>query len=278
MKIYKLKDGILIQSDEEFYLSTGQNWDQFINDDDLSQKLTEIISSSKPVDNGKKLLDINLEPPVQSQEIWASGVTYYNSKLARQEESEKAGGGDFYARVYQAERPELFFKATRHRTTGSGQFVRIRNDSVWDVPEPELTLVITSSGKIVGYTIGNDMSSRSIEGENPLYLPQAKTYDGCASVGPCVYVPKEPLPDDTLIEMEIFRSGKSVFNDSVSLENLKRNPEELVSYLYRECSFPHGCLLMTGTGIIPSSDFTLKSGDEIHITIEPIGTLRNVVE
>jgi 2-dehydro-3-deoxy-D-arabinonate dehydratase len=214
---------------------------------------------------------------MESQEIWASGVTYYNSKLGRQEESKDAGGDNFYARVYEAERPELFFKATKQRTVGSRGKVRIRKDSTWNVPEPELTLMITSNKRIVGYTIGNDMSSRSIEGENPLYLPQAKTYDGCASVGPCIFVTEDPLPGDTIIEMQILRNGKTVFAGTVKIDQIKRSFGELVNFLYRECTFPHGSLLMTGTGIVPSRDFTLQKDDEIRITIEPIGTLINIV-
>jgi 2-dehydro-3-deoxy-D-arabinonate dehydratase len=161
---------------------------------------------------------------------------------------------------------------------GPGEKVRIRKDSVWDVPEPELTLAITSTGKIIGYTIGNDMSSRSIEGENPLYLPQAKTYDGCASIGPCIYVTDKILQKDTTIHMDIFRERNKVFTGETNLTQMKRDPEGLVSFLYRECSFPNGCFLMTGTGIVPSSNFTLVSGDEIHITINPIGELINIVE
>jgi len=179
--------------------------------------------------------------------------------------------------VYEAERPEVFFKANPHRVVGSGDKVKIRKDSTWDVPEPELTLVVTSSGKIVGYTIGNDMSSRSIEGENPLYLPQAKTYDACASVGPCIYVTGEPLNSNTTIRLEINRNSKTVLEASVAINQMKRTPEELVSFVFRECSFPHGCLIMTGTGIVPEHDFTLKSGDEIRISIEGIGTLVNEV-
>jgi 2-dehydro-3-deoxy-D-arabinonate dehydratase len=217
------------------------------------------------------------QAPVQSQEIWACGVTYFRSKVGRQEESKNAGWGEFYARVYEAERPEIFFKATAHRTAHPGGQVRIRKDSTWDVPEPELTLAVTSSGKIVGYTIGNDMSSRSIEGENPLYLPQAKTYDLSAAVGPCIYVTEDPLPGDTLIEMSIHRKGTSVFQGSIAINQIKRTLSELVSFLYRETSFPHGCLVMTGTGIVPGNDFTLQKGDEIRITIGPIGMLVNTV-
>ena len=275
MKLYKTKNGIVIEKEKSFYLLKDEDWDSFVNDDKLLEKMLTKINSAKSID--KDFLN-SIEAPIYSQEIWASGVTYIKSKIGRQEESKNAGGGDFYGRVYEAERPELFFKATRQRVVNPEGKVRIRKDSTWNVPEPELTLMITSSGKIVGYTIGNDMSSRSIEGENPLYLPQAKTYDGCAAVGPCVYVTNEPLFPYTTIDLEIKRNKKIVFEGDVELNQLKRKPEELVSFLYRECSFPNGSLLMTGTGIVPTSDFTLLSGDEIIITIEPIGTLINIVE
>ncbi len=278
MKLYKVKTGVVIETDHGFHLSEGEIWDTFVNDDNLFGKLAAITRAIEPIDNGHQLLNFGLEAPIQSQELWASGVTYIRSKIGRQEESQNAGGGEFYARVYEAERPELFFKATPHRVVGSGGKVRIRQDSTWNVPEPELTLMITSSGKMVGYTIGNDMSSRSIEGENPLYLPQAKTYDGCAALGPCIYVTEEPLSADTIIHLEIVRNNAEVFTGSVDIKQMKRKPEELVAYLYRECSFPHGSLLMTGTGIVPPSDFSLQSGDEIRITIQPIGTLVNTVQ
>lgn len=277
MILYKTEKGFLIKTEEDSFLAENQNWDEFINDDNLYQKLVKLIRELEPYSDAESLIKNHLEAPVQSQEIWASGVTYYSSRLAREAESKDAGGGQFYARVYTADRPELFFKATAARTADPGGKVRIRKDSTWDVPEPELTLVITSSGKIVGYTIGNDMSSRSIEGENPLYLPQAKTYDGCAAVGPCIYVTDQPLPAETLIQLEIERDGATIFEGSVEISQMKRKPVELVSYLYRECSFPDGCLLMTGTGIVPDSDFTLQSGDEIRIKIDPIGTLVNHV-
>lgn len=277
MKIYKTKSGILINENDSFYLLEDEEWDTFINDDNLLRKTEDLISSENPIDNGEKLIEEELLPPIFSQEIWASGVTYYNSKLGRQEESKEAGGGDFYARVYVADRPELFFKSNRHRCVGSGDEVRIRKDSTWDVPEPELTLVITSNQKIIGYTIGNDMSSRSIEGENPLYLPQAKSYDGSASIGPCIYVTNDPLPSDTQIELSIHRDGEDVFADEIGIDQIKREFEELVGYLYRECTFPFGSFLMTGTGIVPGKDFTLQPDDDIQITIEPIGTLVNKV-
>ncbi|HMB99883.1 MAG TPA: fumarylacetoacetate hydrolase family protein [Flavobacteriaceae bacterium] len=277
MKIYNTKKGILIQSGNSFYL-TNEDWDEFINNDDLFVTLNQLVSTLNPIDNAQDLIESHLLVPMQSQELWASGVTYYNSKLGRQEESKDAGGGDYYERVYNADRPELFFKATVNRTVPSGGKVNIRKDSTWDVPEPELTLVITSSGKIIGYTIGNDMSSRSIEGENPLYLPQAKTYDACAGVGPCVYVTDKPISSDAKIGMKIFRNNNIVFEDLIELNQMKRRPEELVFYLYRECSFSFGSLLMTGTGIVPTNAFTLKSEDKIEISIDGIGTLINYVK
>lgn len=278
MKIYNTQSGIIIEKENSFYIVKNESWDNFINDDNLYAKLNNIASSETSTDNAEQLIKNELKAPVQNQEIWASGVTYFNSKLGREEESKKTGGGEYYARVYVADRPELFFKATAHRTVGSGGKVAIRKDSTWDVPEPELTLVITSSGKIVGYTVGNDMSSRSIEGDNPLYLPQAKTYDGCAAVGPCVLVLENELPEDAKIEMSILRNGKSVFEGTSGVDQMKRKPKELVSYLYKECSFPYGSLLMTGTGIVPTRDFTLQKDDEIQITIEHIGTLINTVK
>ncbi|MES2332376.1 MAG: fumarylacetoacetate hydrolase family protein [Bacteroidota bacterium] len=275
MKLYKTISGILIEKDETFYLLKENNWDAFINDDDLfgkMERLTKTLTST-----GKPLPLNEIKAPLGNQELWACGVTYLRSKVGRQEESKVSGGSDFYAKVYEAERPEVFFKSTPHRVVGPGDKVSIRKDSSWDVPEPELTLVTSSSGKIVGYTIGNDMSSRSIEGENPLYLPQAKTYDGCAAIGPCIYVPGSPISSDTQIDLSISRNNNTVFEGTVALSQMKRTPEELVSFVFRECSFPNGCLIMTGTGIVPGSDFTLASGDEIKIMIDNIGTLTNTV-
>ena len=205
-------------------------------------------------------------------------MTYYSSRLARMEESRDAGGGDFYSRVYDAERPEIFFKSSPARVRGHGEKVRIRKDSEWDVPEPEATLFINASGQIEGYTIGNDMSSRSIEGENPLYLPQAKSYDGAAALGPCLLLTEDAPGPETAIRLEILRDGQPIFTDESSLAKMKRNFEELVGFLYRETSFPEGAFLMTGTGIVPGNDFTLHSGDEIQISIDGIGTLANSVE
>ena len=275
MKLYRTQDGIVIENENQFYLLENKDWDSFVNDDLLFQKMKEKIKDLSPSQNN--LAENVLAPVGSKQELWACGVTYLRSKIGRQEESKDAGGGDFYAKVYEAERPEVFFKSNPHRIVGTGDKVRIRKDSTWDVPEPELTLVVSSSGKIIGYTIGNDMSSRSIEGENPLYLPQAKTYDACAAIGPCIYVTEEPLDRDTTIRLEINRKSKTIFEGSIAISQIKRPLEELVSFVFRECSFPNGCLIMTGTGIVPESDFTLKSGDEIKISIDGIGTLVNEV-
>lgn len=277
MRIYKLTQGLLIEDHNQFYHIVDIDWDNFINNDQLHDKAARMIADLKPISNAQELIATRLDAPMVGQELWASGVTYFRSKQGRQEESKNSGGADFYARVYEAERPELFFKATRHRTVGSGGLVRIRKDSTWDVPEPELVLVMSSSGKIIGYTIGNDMSSRSIEGENPLYLPQAKTYDGCAALGPCILVVEQPLPKDTKIELKINRAGKQVFANEIEINQIKRGFEELAGFLFRECSFPKGAFLMTGTGIVPDSSFTLQSGDEIVIHVDAIGTLINKV-
>jgi 2-dehydro-3-deoxy-D-arabinonate dehydratase len=215
--------------------------------------------------------------PIGNQEVWAAGVTYYRSRSARMEEAKSAGGGDFYDRVYSAERPELFFKATASRVAGPESPVRIRSDAKWNVPEPELTLLINNRGQIIGYTAGNDMSSRDIEGENPLYLPQAKVYDRSCALGPCVLIGSEPLPATTPIRLEILRRGAAVFSAAITLAEMKRSPATLVEYLFRDNSFPSGAFLMTGTGIVPADSFTLASGDRIRITIDPIGTLENDV-
>lgn len=275
MKLYKTTQGIVIENENGSYLLPNEDWDSFINDDSLFQKMKEKIRDLSPSKTNR--IENILAPVGSKQELWACGVTYLKSKIGRQEESRDAGGGDFYARVYEAERPEVFFKATPHRIVGTNDKVRIRKDSTWDVPEPELTLVVSSSCKIIGYTIGNDMSSRSIEGENPLYLPQAKTYDACAAIGPCIYVTEEQLSLDTIIWVQINRLGSTVFEGSVAISQIKRPLEELASFVFRECSFPYGCLIMTGTGIVPEHDFTLKTGDEIKISIDGIGTLVNEV-
>jgi 2-dehydro-3-deoxy-D-arabinonate dehydratase len=221
--------------------------------------------------------EADLRAPIQGQEVWAAGVTYLRSKDARMEEAREAGGGNFYDRVYNAARPELFFKATPHRVVGPGGKVRIRGDSKWNVPEPELTLAINSAGRIFGFSVGNDMSSRDIEGENPLYLPQAKSYMGSAGLGPCLVVSDELPGADTAIELAILRMGRVVFAGATSVSQIKRPLPSLAEYLFRDNSFPAGAWLMTGTGIVPPDAFTLEHGDEIRITIEPAGTLVNFV-
>ena len=276
MKLFKTSAGIVIEKESNYFLVADENWDTFINDDDVFEKATTLTATLPSGD--KKLIETTLPPMGSNQELWACGVTYYRSMVGRQEESKASGGADFYAKVYEAERPECFFKSSFFRVVGTDDFVRIRKDSSWDVPEPELTLVVTSSGKIIGYTIGNDMSSRSIEGENPLYLPQAKTYDGCAAVGPCVYVSEQALNPETTIQLQIKRNNDLVFEGSIAISQMKRTPKELVSFIYRESSFPYGCLIMTGTGVVPGNDFTLQSADEISITIDGIGTLVNIVK
>jgi len=274
MKLYNSSNGTVIEVNGHFY-PVAIAWDKIINDDNALQTAKSLVNDAAA---GDSTLIKDLLPVIGSnQELWACGVTYLRSKIGRQEESKDAGGGDFYGRVYEAERPECFFKSTSHRVVGNKGFVRIRKDSTWDVPEPELTLVVTASGKIIGYTIGNDMSSRSIEGENPLYLPQAKTYDGCAALGPCILLTEKPISPTTNITLTINRDNKTAFTDTIALSQMKRTPEELTSFVYRECSFPFGCMIMTGTGIVPGNDFTLQSGDEIAIEIDHIGKLVNTV-
>ena len=277
MKLYKKKNSVIVHFNQSYYLLNNQNWDLLVNDDNLFSKIKNQILSAPSVDKSEiKFID----PPIESQELWASGVTYLISKKERENESKKSGGSEFYNKVYNADRPELFFKATKNRISGNDQFVRIRKDSSWNVPEPELTLFATSNKKIIGLTIGNDMSSRSIEGENPLYLPQAKTYDGCASLGPCLYVLKnqEEVNNGLEIKISIERKNKIIFNNSISTNQMKRSNQELVNYLFRECSFPNGVFLMTGTGIVPPKDITLNKKDIIKIGIENIGILTNKVK
>jgi 2-dehydro-3-deoxy-D-arabinonate dehydratase len=278
MKIYKTNRGIFIESGERFYASKENSWDGFLNQENLYDTLRDEISVTKNSHPLSFLNDLTIHAPIQNQEIWAAGVTYTRSRDARMEESKDAGGGSFYDMVYDAVRPELFFKSNPYRCVGPGAKVRIRKDSTWNVPEPELTLAINNKGKIVGYTVGNDMSSRSIEGENPLYLPQAKSYDGSAAIGPCIFVPASPISPDTVIHMQIKRNGLEMYTDATPIHKMKRTHNELVEFLFRECSFPYGCFLMTGTCLVPPNDFTLSSGDEIIIRIDGIGELKNFVE
>ena len=277
MKIYKTKSEIIIEFKGEYFVSAETDWDVFINRDDLYVQLQKEIYQLPPTGDAEWLQEKELVAPIGTQEVWAAGVTYLRSKVARMEESKESGGATFYDKVYDAERPELFFKSNAGRVVGPNGKVRIRKDSTWDVPEPELVLVISSNGKIVGYTIGNDMSSRSIEGENPLYLPQAKMYDGCAAIGPCVRVTEEPISPATVIAITIQRDGAVVFDGNVTIDQMKRTHAELVEFLYREYSFNAGAYLMTGTCVVPDNTFTLQSGDTITISIGGIGELVNTV-
>jgi 2-dehydro-3-deoxy-D-arabinonate dehydratase len=275
MKLYNTKSGCVVEHENGWNLLRDCSWDDAVAQDDLRSFLLEKMNAGAPADSS--IIEQHLLAPIGSQEVWAAGVTYHRSRDARMEESESAGGGDFYDRVYNAERPELFFKATPHRVVGSGGKVAIRSDAKWSVPEPELALLVSPRGNILGYTVANDMSSRDIEGENPLYLPQAKVYDRSCALGPCVLVKSDPLPRSTEIRLEILRAGKPAFSSRTTLKELKREPQTLVDYLFRDNSFPNGCFLLTGTGIVPPDNFTLVEGDEIRITINGIGTLVNVV-
>lgn len=276
INIYKRGNQAIITTNGETYVIPVDQWASFLNSDNLHQKVLTQIESLEPKEFPANSL-AQFDPPLGNLELWGAGVTYNRSREARMEEAKKSGGGSFYDRIYEAERPEIFFKATSNRVVGSGYNVYIRKDSDWDVPEPELTLFINSKGIIQGFTIGNDMSSRSIEGENPLYLTQAKLYDGCASLGPSLFVPQDLTNFVAEIELVIIRNGDVAFQGKTSSSQMKRTFEELVEYLFRECVFENGCFLMTGTGIIPSDDFTLQVNDEIRISIDPIGTLVNVV-
>ncbi|MDF7819492.1 fumarylacetoacetate hydrolase family protein [Runella sp. MFBS21] len=274
MKLYRTSIGFYVNYETHYYHLPHSDWDVLINRDDLYDYLKTIIQAISPADF---VNFSNLLAPIGTQEVWASGVTYYRSKIARMEEAKEVGGDVFYERAYEGERPELFFKSIAQKVVHPRGTVNIRPDSTWNVPEPEWTLFATSSGKIVGYTIGNDMSSRSIEGENPLYLPQAKVYDGSAALGPCLHIPAQPMSLSTAISIEISRASKLVFEGRTTLDQLKRQPEELVSWLFRSNTFSTGVFLMTGTGLVPSSDFTLELGDVIHISIDMIGELINTV-
>jgi 2-dehydro-3-deoxy-D-arabinonate dehydratase len=273
--LYRTREALFVHHEDHAYPLKENSLDTLVGHHDLHAHLTTSIADTPPADH---LLHVPLLAPIGNQEVWASGVTYYSSRRARIAESKDAGGGDFYDRVYSAERPELFFKAVAHKVAGPDSHVRIRRDATWSVPEPELTLVINPRAEIIGYTVGNDMSSRDIEGANPLYLPQAKVYDRSCALGPGILVRKEPMPLATQIELEILRSNHTVFSGETTLAELKRDPSTLVEYLFRDHSFPYGCFLLTGTGIVPPDSFTLHSEDEIRITIEGIGTLKNSVE
>jgi 2-dehydro-3-deoxy-D-arabinonate dehydratase len=275
MKLYRISSGPVAETEKGFFRITNAEWNNLLTRDDLRSYLEEAVAQA-PASNQPAASE--LLAPIGAQEVWAAGVTYYRSRTARMEESQGAGGGSFYDRVYEAPRPELFFKATAQRVVGPGANVHIRSDSKWNVPEPELTLLISPSGKLIGYTAGNDMSSRDIEGENPLYLPQAKVYERSCALGPCILVQEDALPSETRIRLEINRNGSIAFSDETTLTQLKRTANTLIEYLYRENTFPEGCFLLTGTGIVPPDNFTLQPGDRTYITIDGIGTLENQVD
>ena len=273
MLLFHTSSGVTLEHGAQHW-AVPLTWDALVNDDDLEGRLAELISRAP---DGQAPDPGALRAPLGMQEIWAAGVTYLRSRTARMEESRVAGGGSFYDRVYDAPRPELFFKATPHRVSGPGGFVRIRRDSRWSVPEPELALVVNARGGIVGCTVGNDMSARDIEGENPLYLPQAKVYAQSCALGPAMRVGRAALAPATRIQLAITREGRTAFEGQTTVGTMKRSADELVEYLFRDNTFPNGCVLLTGTGVVPPDEFTLMSGDHVAITIDEIGTLENVV-
>jgi 2-dehydro-3-deoxy-D-arabinonate dehydratase len=253
---------------------------------DECRSLTDLLHAKDPVELVGSLFDANatliaapqvrMLAPIDKQEVWAAGVTYKRSQVARMEESET--GASHYDRVYTAPRPEIFFKATPRRVAGPSQPVRIRTDTKWSVPEPELALVISPQGKLVGFTAGNDMSARDIEGENPLYLPQAKLYNDCCALGPSILIPETPLDlPKTGITLVIHRKGGEVFRGQTDLGQMKRTFDDLISWLFRDNSFPEGVILLTGTGVVPPNEFSLAAGDVVSIDITGIGTLTNPV-
>ncbi len=273
MKLYRTRDGVVVEQDSQFWpLPGAMAWDDIFTDENAIAEIRRRFREGRPLAALPPLL-----APVQSQPVWAAGVTYLRSRAARMAEAEDAGGGIFYDKVYEAVRPELFFKALPHQVAADHEAVHIRRDSKWNVPEPELTVAFNARGNMIGFTIGNDMSSRDIEGENPLYLPQAKVYDRACALGPGLLLADAPLPVDTKIELEIRRGGHLAYTGATTLANLKRTITELADFLYRECTFPAGCYLLTGTGIVPPDSFTLAPEDRVSITIDPIGTLTNTV-
>jgi 2-dehydro-3-deoxy-D-arabinonate dehydratase len=279
MKLYNTIRGIVVEHNESAFI-INEPWDTLVNRDKLGEYLSTQIKTAKQLNAAEKserLAGSALLPPISRQEVWAAGVTYLKSRDARMEESQGSGAASLYDMVYDAERPELFFKAAASRVAGHNQQVYIRKDSAWNVPEPELTLFINSNGNIQGYTVGNDMSSRSIEGENALYLPQAKIYEKSAAIGPCLYVSSEHIGGDTAIKLKIKRGGEIIYTDETTVSRIKRTFDELVGFLYRECDFQYGCYLMTGTCLVPPGEFTLQIGDEVEIAIDKIGTLVNTI-
>lgn len=275
LMLFQTRRGPVVRSGPS-YFPMPCDWDELVNDDILFERLTEHCGRAQADDSLSAECEHPLAP-IGAQEVWAAGVTYYRSRMARVEESKTAGGDGFYDRVYDAARPELFMKATRQRVVGPGEAMHLRRDSRWIVPEPELVLMVSRRGTIVGYTAGNDLSCRDIEGENPLYLPQAKTFERCAALGPGLLIAPRPAAD-AVIHLTIRREGEVLSSDATSLSEMKRSPEELVDYLMRDNSFPLGCFLMTGTGIVPPADLSLQRGDVVDIAIDGIGTLSNPMD
>ena len=278
MKLYRTEKGTVLKHNEAYHIS-GAAFDTIVNRNNLYDYLLHSLAKLPKLSEEEVAFFLTrpLLAPIGTQEVWAAGVTYMRSRDARMEESKESGAATFYDKVYEAERPELFFKSLPHRVAGHFGDVYIRRDSTWNVPEPELTLYISSAGNIQAYTIGNDMSSRSIEGENPLYLPQAKTYERSAALGPCLYIPENPINPDTTISMNILRNNQSIFEGAIKLSMMKRSLPELAGFLFRETDFPSGCFLMTGTCLVPDNDFTLLENDIVNISIDEIGTLSNRV-
>ena len=270
--VYRAAEGFFAQRGEDCFRLAEPRLDTLFQQENPARWLHDQLATATPMLRPEKLL-----APIESQEVWAAGVTYLRSRDARMEESKDAGGGTFYDRVYDAARPEIFFKATPHRVVGTGASMRLRADAKWNVPEPELTLFINSRGKIQGYTVGNDMSSRSIEGENALYLPQAKVYERSAAIGPCLFIPETPIAATTVIHMTIQRDGKEVYTGEVPISQIKRSLTELAGWLFREMDFVSGAYLMTGTCLVPPNDFTLQEKDRVDIRIDGIGVLTNHV-
>ena len=282
MKLARFKDGQgdvavgTIRDDQLFPLDTSNSQYRQLSDILEADDPAAAVTTLPAAEVGIPLDQVVLLPPIDNQEVWAAGVTYKRSQTARMEESETSA--DCYDRVYQSARPEIFLKATPNRVSGPGQPVRIRADSKWDVPEPELALVLNSRLELVGFTIGNDVSSRDIEGENPLYLPQAKVYNQCCGLGPYIVLASSVAdPSAIEISLRIERDGNSAFQGETSISEMARSFDDLLGWLGRENSFPNGAFLLTGTGIVPDSDFTLQGGDLVHISISGIGTLSNPV-
>ena len=278
----------------KYRLATGQTGVGRVEGDELLpfdlsgghyRTLFDILEADNPheaaefltaADERVPLAELSLLPPIDQQEVWAAGVTYKRSKTARMEESTAAAS--CYDRVYASPRPELFYKASPHRVAGHGQPLRIRADSNWNVPEPELTLVLSSKLQLVGFTVGNDMSSRDIEGDNPLYLPQAKCYNQSCGLGPWITLPVGMPPrSDIGIRLVIHRAGKAIYDGRTSVDHMARTFENLIGWLGRDNSFPTGAFLLTGTGVVPESNFTLEPKDIVEIKIDGIGTLLNPI-